>query len=118
MELGSAGVDFIPGPVSHVAMCGASLRHVEVAHFLINLGADPTLYSKEINTEVDFAPAMMYTLGYQVLPNASRAALLQKLVIAFPLKFDMSRVRKWALSEGKSLCTAQWSRASLRACIH
>lgn len=103
MELGVAGVDFVPAPVLHVAMTGNTLQHVEVAHFLIHSGADPVLSSEDINSAVTFAPSVMYTLGYEVKPNASRAAMLQKLVIAFPLKFDMQRVRHWALSSGKSL---------------
>lgn len=103
MGLGRNGIDFVSGPVSHVAMTGSSLSHAEVAHFLISKGADPTLYSAEVNTNVDFAPGIMYTIGYEIFPNSSRAALLQKLVTSFPTQFDMRRVRSWALSTGNSL---------------
>jgi ankyrin repeat protein len=103
MQLGRNGVDFVAAPVLQVAMTGNTLQHAEVAHFLISKGADPSLYSAEVQTNVDFAPGIMYTVGYQVFPNSTRAALLQKLVTGFPLKFDMQRVRTWALSTGRAL---------------
>lgn len=103
MELGRCGVDFVAGPAVHVSMTGTTLQHVEVAHFLINQGADPTRNSAEVSSSFEFAPALMYTVGYQVQANSTRAAMLQKLIIAFPLKFNMSRIRTWALQTGNSL---------------
>jgi hypothetical protein len=96
LRLGKAGIDYVCAPAVHVAMTGTTLQHAEVAYLFIHRGGDPVTHSLEIPGErTDFAPAIMYTIGYQVKPNSSRVALLEKVLQGFPQRFNMTRVNAW-----------------------
>lgn len=103
LKLGKAGRDFLVAPVAHVAMSGILTEHLEVANLLIRVGANPIESSLDrIDAEEEFAPGIMYPLGYHVQVNNSRAALLQRLLLTYPQKFNMSAVNAWANATRRS----------------
>lgn len=103
IKIGKAGRDFLVAPVSHVAMSGLTPEHLEVANLLLRIGANPSETSlSRVDGEEDFGPAIMYALGYHVRVNASRAAMLQRLLLTYPEKFDMSAVNAWANATRRS----------------
>ena len=102
LQLGRPNIDFLVAPALHVAMTGTTVQHAEVAYLLVHRSADTMLSSLDFaQPQHHFAPPIMYTIGYGVYPNSTRAALLQKVITGFPQGFNMTRMNMW-VQETKS----------------
>ena len=100
-KMGQMWIDYPQWPALHIAMNSGQQAHLNAAFFLMKSGADVNYYQEYVynpsnNLDHGYAPALVYPLGFggkKLLQ--SHAALLQRLFITIPEKFNMSQIEKW-----------------------
>ena len=97
-KMGQMWIDYPQWPALHIAMNSGQQAHLNAAFFLMKSGADVNYYQEYVynpsnNLDHGYAPALVYPLGFggkKLLQ--SHAALLQRLFITIPEKFNMSQI--------------------------
>lgn len=104
LKYGKAHVDFPTCPVVHLAFNLATARHVEVAYYLLRVGAEMNDYIiPSYNStvfEVSYPPALLFALGLGQTPSTQHAAFLQRLHMTAPHKFNKSKTNEWIQNSG------------------
>lgn len=102
MMLGVALVDFPIMPALQLCMNFGDRAHLNVAHELVNQGADLNSYRIPMFPEdFGYGPAILYTLGLGFIPpNTQHGAMLQRLYATFTAKFNMTAVQDFIEATG------------------
>ena len=119
LKLGRYGVNFPYFPALHAAIDGGTKQNMEAAFYLANSGADLNLFKialfgdlRNISKEVwmsgrglGYPPALLFALGMGRKPTNAHAALLQRLYLSLPDRFNKSHIQQWVQESGSSPLT-------------
>lgn len=92
LNLGTPWVDFLVIPAIHVAIGGGSEAHYQIAHILLQAGANPNRY------DTTYPPAFLFALGFGTKPNHEMAVTLSTLFQDELLsgKFELTKsIKDW-----------------------
>lgn len=73
LNLGTPWIDFFVIPAIHIAIGGGSEDYYQIAHILLQAGADPNRF------DITYPPAFLFALGFGAKPNHEMAVTLSTL---------------------------------------
>jgi hypothetical protein len=114
IKMGKYGVDFPYAPAVHLAVHEGCKETLEAAFYLMNKGADindyevPQFHVGEVmglsvnvtGRGLGYPPAILLALGLGMEPANAHAALLQRLYMSIPSRFNFTVLNQWRASTG------------------
>jgi len=100
-KMGQAWKDFPIWPALHLTIYQGQKAHLDTAFFMMTQTADINEYRlASFPGDTSYGPALIYALGYGRTPTHSHAAMMQRLYISLPEKFNFTRVDEWLTLTG------------------